>query len=86
MKPRPAGLASPVRKTILLGICCREGLWVGSGVSEVQAGFVASLERYRGCRSDAVGTISPRELKCCERVPLGLLQSGSAAGFTTDIV
>jgi hypothetical protein len=38
----------PFRKPILLGFGCWDGLWVGWGVSEVQAAFVTSLATTSG--------------------------------------
>ena len=38
-----SGWRDPYGKPLLLGFGCREGVWVGSGVSEVQAAFVTTL-------------------------------------------
>ena len=40
----------PFWKPILLAFGCREGVWVGSGVSEVQAAFVTTVATVYGSR------------------------------------
>jgi len=47
MKPLPSGLASTIRKRFC-GDLAAGWVWVGSGVSEVQAGFWASLAGVLG--------------------------------------
>ena len=56
LKPRPTGLASPIRKPLLRGLGYRDWGWVDSGVSKALEAFVASLATI--CRNSGHSSLS----------------------------